>query len=143
MAGGAWNPSAPILKSIRQDIFDNVEEYLEIIRNPEFAKHYPIVGEELLKTAPKGFPKDWEHIDLLKPRWFTATAPLPDRLMLSSKALSTISGLMRLLKPFDDFSQLLHRRAYLTEYGVVNAFGGTLFLGDVLGGPATSPEPFF
>ena len=103
MAGGAWNPSAPILKSIRQDIFDNVEEYLEIIRNPEFAKHYPIVGEELLKTAPKGFPKDWEHIDLLKPRWFTATAPLPDRLMLSSKALSTISGLMRLLKPFDDF----------------------------------------
>ena len=103
VAGGAWNPSAPILKSIRQDIFDNVEEYLEIIRNPEFAKYYPIVGEELLKTAPKGFPKDWEHIDLLKPRWFTATAPLPDRLMLSSKALSTISGLLRLLKPFDDF----------------------------------------
>lgn len=103
VAGGAWNPSGPMLKAIRQDIFDNIDEYLEIIHDPKFTAYFPVVGEEPLKTVPKGFPKDWEHIDLLKPRWFTVTTPISDRTMLSSKVISAISDRMRLLKPFDDF----------------------------------------
>lgn len=67
VAGGAWCPESAQLKAIRQDIFDNYDEYLEIIHSPKFSQFFSEVGEDFLKTAPKGFPKDWEHIDLLRP----------------------------------------------------------------------------
>ena len=64
VAAGAWCPEGAVLKGIRQDIFDNVDEYLAILDAPEFKRYVSRMGDNLLKTAPKGFPKDWEHIDL-------------------------------------------------------------------------------
>lgn len=103
VAGGCWCPPAPLLKQLRQEIFDNVEEYLEILEEPEFKKYFPIVGENLLKTAPKGFPKDWQYIDLLKPRDYTAFSPLTDEQMLSPEMLSLVIHRMRLLQPLNAF----------------------------------------
>ena len=34
-AGGIWCPSPAMLKALRRDVYDNVEEFLAIIRNPE------------------------------------------------------------------------------------------------------------
>lgn len=103
MAGGCWCPPAPVLKEIRKSIYDNIDEYLEIIENPEFASTYKQIGNDLLKTAPKGFPKDWEHIDLLKPRDYTTYAPVSDSFMTSANAVDSIFGYMRIQKPFNDF----------------------------------------
>ena len=44
-------------------IYDNVEEYISIVEDPEFKKYFPVVGEDFMKTAPKGFPKDFKYID--------------------------------------------------------------------------------
>ncbi|MDE6811173.1 MAG: DUF2461 domain-containing protein [Muribaculaceae bacterium] len=103
VAGGSWWPPTPLLKAIRKDIFDNVDEYLGIIRNPEFTEVYPSVGGDLLKTAPKGFPKNWEHIELIKPREYTAITRIPDRIMTSKKIWDIIQNDFRLLKPLNDF----------------------------------------
>lgn len=103
LGGGVWCPTPPVLKALRQSIYDNIDEYLEIIENPEFRQIYPIVGEDLLKTVPKGFPKDWEHIDLLKPRSYTAMCPLKESDVTGSKAISQIAEKFRILKPFNDF----------------------------------------
>lgn len=101
--GGCWCPPAPLLKDIRQDIYDNIEEYLEIIDNPEFKEKFPIVGSDPLKTAPKGFPKDWEHIDLLKPRDYTVIAPLPDSLFTGKDPISRLMPYIRTLQPLNSF----------------------------------------
>lgn len=103
VAGGAWCPDSDGLRAIRQDIFDNVEEYLEIIHEPEFSAYYKEVGDDLLKTAPKGFPKDWPYIDLLKPRSFTAYTPLTDRDVTSSKFEQKVIERMKAVYKFNRF----------------------------------------
>ena len=103
VGGGGWWPEAPLLREYRREIFDNDEEYREIICNPEFTKYYHPYMQDPLKTAPKGFPKDWEHIDLLKPRSFTVAATLTDRQFTGSKLKSHLRTLFRILKPYNDF----------------------------------------
>lgn len=103
VCGGAWYPPAPLLKEYRNEIYNNVEEYLEIMENPEFSAFFKPYGTEPLKTAPKGFPKDWEHIDLLKPRSFTVAAHIPDREFCSNGIVDKIISLCKILKPYDDF----------------------------------------
>lgn len=103
VAGGSWYPESPILKAIRRDIFDNVDEYLEIIDAPEFRKYYSSVGEDLLKTAPKGFPKDWEHIDLLKPRDYTAFSRLSEDDLRAEDFVERVLERMKAVKPLNDF----------------------------------------
>ncbi|MDE6801504.1 MAG: DUF2461 domain-containing protein [Muribaculaceae bacterium] len=66
------------LRVLRGEIYANIDEYLEIVDDPAFRALYPVVGDDPLKTAPKGFPKDWPYIDYLKPRHFGVNALLPD-----------------------------------------------------------------
>lgn len=103
VAGGAWCPEGPVLKAIRQDIFDNIDEYLELINAPEFRKYYTQMGDNLLKTAPKGFPKDWEYIDLLKPRDFTAFSPLTADDLDAPDFAERVLSRMKAVKPLNDF----------------------------------------
>lgn len=76
VAVGAWCPPKEALQSIRNEIAADPEEYLGIIKNPRFTRFYDSVGEDLLKTAPKGFDKDWEYIALVRPRSYTAMSRL-------------------------------------------------------------------
>lgn len=103
VAGGAWFPEAPLLKEYRNEIYHNIDEYLEIIGNPEFAKHYKPYWQEPLKTAPKGFPKDWPHIELIKPKSFVYACELTDKEFSSKNIVGRLSDLFRILKPYDDF----------------------------------------
>lgn len=103
VGGGAWFPEAPLLKVYRKEIYDNAEEYLGIIGNPGFAKHYRPYWQEPLKTAPKGFPKDWPHIDILKPRSFVYGAPFSDSRLDSPRFKKHLRDLFLLLKPYNDF----------------------------------------
>lgn len=103
VAGGAWFPEAPLLKEYRSEIYANAEEYIGIITAPEFASAYKPYWQEPLKTAPKGFQKDWEHIGLLKPRNFVYASLLSDKEMESKDIVNKLSGLFRILKPYNDF----------------------------------------
>jgi len=103
VGGGLWCPPAGILKAVRQSIYDNIEEYLEIIGNPEFKAFFPVVGEDFLKTAPKGFDRNWEHIELLKPKCYTVLSAISDRTLCSRDGLKKVVEGFRVQKPFNDF----------------------------------------
>ena len=75
-AAGTIGHPAPVLKALRQSVYDEIDEYRSIVEDPEFRKVFDTIGDDPLKTAPKGFPKDWEHIDYLKLRNFIASGPL-------------------------------------------------------------------
>ena len=55
LAGGSLCLPPNILKAVRQSIYDNIEEFVAIVEDPEFKKYFPVIGEDFLKTAPKGF----------------------------------------------------------------------------------------
>jgi len=60
LAGGIYMPTGPMLKAIRNEIYDYTEEFREIINAPSFQKHFgKTLWGEKLKSAPKGFNKDF------------------------------------------------------------------------------------
>lgn len=103
VAGGAWFPEAPLLKEYRSEIYHNIDEYITILENPEFSKHFKPYWQEPLKTAPKGFPKDFPYLDLLKPKSFVFACELTDREFCSKNIVKKLAELFRILKPYDDF----------------------------------------
>ena len=66
-AGGLWRPDAKRLRSIREAIDYDGEELKKILQKPSFKKLFGgLYQDEALKSAPKGFSNDHEHIDLLR-----------------------------------------------------------------------------
>lgn len=103
LAGGSLCLPTNILKAVRQAIYDNVEEYISIVEDPKFKKYYPVVGEDFLKTAPKGFPKDFKYIDYLKCKEFVCSYNVPDDFFFSSDFLDETDKAFRQFKRFSDF----------------------------------------
>lgn len=91
------------VSAIRRSIFDNVEEYLEIINSPEFKRDYPEIGENLVKTVPKGYSKDWPYIDLIRPRDYCASHALRNVDLQRDDLVGKVGELFKVAKPFNDF----------------------------------------
>lgn len=103
IGGGCWCPPAPLLKEIRKSIFDNIDEYLEIVKAPQFQELYGFPGHDLLKTAPKDFPKDWPYLEYIKPREYTVHHAASDRDFCRPDLIETVGKDFEILKPFNDF----------------------------------------
>jgi len=101
-AGTVCLPSKTVT-AIRQSIYDNVEEYLGIINEKEFHRFYPVIGENPVKTAPKGIPRDWKYLALVRPRDYFASHPLSERDMCAPDLVGKVGALFRVAKPFNDF----------------------------------------
>lgn len=103
LAGGSLCLPADILKAVRQSIYDNIEEYRGIVEDPEFKKYFPVVGEDFLKTAPKGFPKDFEYIDYLKCKEYVCSYSVADNFFMAPDFLDNTEQVFRQFKRFADF----------------------------------------
>lgn len=104
LAGGSLCPPPNILKALRQSVYDNIDEYLSIVEDPAFKKYFPVIGENFLKTAPKGFPKDFKYIDYLKCKEFICSCQVPDEFFLDKNMLANVSDIFMQLKRFSDFT---------------------------------------
>lgn len=82
LGGGIWMPPKEVLKALRTAIFDQPEEFLAIIEAPGFKRLFPSFDGESLKTAPKGFPVDFPHMELLKPKSYAVGIVVPDTTFL-------------------------------------------------------------
>lgn len=72
--GGIYMPIPAYLKAIRQEIYYQPEDIRKILDNPEFLQFYKgIEPYDVLKKAPKDYPKDFEEIELLKNKHFFAS----------------------------------------------------------------------
>lgn len=77
IGGGYWHPSSQILRRIRNAIDYNGEDLKAILRKPSFRKVFgEMVADNPLKTSPKGFDSDHQHIDLLRRRSFAVVRNL-------------------------------------------------------------------
>lgn len=104
LAGGSYCPPPNILKALRQSVYDNIDEYLSIVEDPAFKKYFPVVGENFLKTAPKGFPKDFKYIDYLKCKDYSCACSVPDEFFTDKYMLDNVSDIFKQMKRFCDFT---------------------------------------
>lgn len=76
---GVWGPPSAPLRSIRQFIVDNPNEWLDVTQGEAFASTYNRdLAADSLKRAPKGFDPNHPLIDELKRKHFVASAPLTE-----------------------------------------------------------------
>ncbi|OFY58774.1 MAG: hypothetical protein A2V50_01195 [Bacteroidetes bacterium RBG_19FT_COMBO_42_10] len=103
IAGGAYMPPALWLRLIREKIDEQAEKFLKIIENKEFVKFFGKLEGEKLKTAPKGFPKDHPHIELLKLKSFLVVRMISDKEVISKDCFDLIIRASKVMKPLNDF----------------------------------------
>ena len=103
MAGGAYTPPAPWLSAIREKISDRPDEFIKIINNKEFIKYFGSIEGEKLKTAPKGYPKDHNQIELLKHKSYLVVNEVSDKIVLSNNFMDHIINVFKAMKPLNDY----------------------------------------
>lgn len=90
ISGGVYLPPSHVLRAIREDIFEHTEEFKEIILSPAFTKIFNGIDANKLKTAPKGFPKDFTDIELLKYTSYTISKSKSDKQMSDNSIIDEI-----------------------------------------------------
>lgn len=103
VGGGAYCPPPENLKAIRTEIFDHPEEFKQLIGTKSFQKTYPEMYDDKLKTAPKGFPKDFPEIDILKYKSYAFTCPIDDSVVTGDEYVGKIVAAMKELSPVNRF----------------------------------------
>ena len=103
LAGGSLCLPPKVLKAVRQSIYDNIDEYRSIVEDPTFKRYFPVVGEDFLKTAPKGFPKDFEYIDYLKCKEYICSYMVKDEFFTMPDFLNKTEDTFKQFKRFADF----------------------------------------
>ena len=84
LSGGIWCPDPPLLKALRQAVYENYDEFLSIVEDPDFRALYPNLDGEVLKTVPRPFPRDCEQAEYLKRKDYVVTASVPDSFFRST-----------------------------------------------------------
>jgi uncharacterized protein (TIGR02453 family) len=107
MAGGAYMPPAPWLAAIREKIDETPDELVKIVKAKNFIKYFGALSGEKLKTAPKGYPKDHPHVELLKLKSYLVVNEIPDKMVLSNDLFEHVIKVFQSMKPLND---------YLNEY---------------------------
>ena len=102
-AGGIYCPDAPTLKAIRTDIYEHPDEYKTIIQNRDFVRTFTWFDGNMLTTAPKGFPKDFPDIELIKRKDYTYYRNIEEQTLLSDRLLEESVRVFRLMLPFNRF----------------------------------------
>ena len=104
IGGGIYMPPADKLKAVRTDIYENSEEFKAILNHKDFKKHFKGLDDHgSLKTAPKGFPKDFPDIDLLKHKHFVVGKSVDDSILMSPDFKDKVIEVFKAMLPLNNF----------------------------------------
>lgn len=97
LSSGLYMAEPPILRSVRDEIFDNGAQLLATIEN---SGGFVLNDESKLKRTPRGFPPDSEFDEMLKQKNFFISKSVPKSFMLSPNLLQNTLEEFKKTKPF-------------------------------------------
>lgn len=111
--GNYWLPTN-ILTSCRNEIMANIDQWRKIVESKTFVETFGHPGEnnwdspkgfglESLKTAPSGFPRDYEFIQYIRMKDYCCWKAVPDSFFEGDKWLDDMSEMLKIGKPMMDF----------------------------------------
>lgn len=111
--GNYWLPTN-ILTSCRNEIMANIDQWRKIVESKTFVETFGHPGEnnwdspkgfglESLKTAPSGFPRDYEFIQYIRMKDYCCWKAVPDSFFEGDKWLDDMSEILKNGKPMMDF----------------------------------------
>ena len=98
--GGVWFPEPPVLRFLRRNIYDNIDEFLEIVNNPVFRQVFPKMVGDSLKKMPAGYPKDYPFGEIIKKKEFLVCRTYDDVFFENTDWMESAVADIRLLYPF-------------------------------------------
>lgn len=103
LSGGIYMPPPEHLQAIRQEIYYHPQNYIQLIENKEFKSTFTLDYADKLKTAPKGYPKDWEYLDLIKNRNYAFGHKVEEKELLAPDFLKTAIELYKIIYPVNRY----------------------------------------
>lgn len=106
IGGGLWQPEAPRLKAVRQEIDYNFSEFKEIIGSKDFKKTFSDVyqGKDVrLSTMPKGYEKVNPAAEYLRLKSFIAETKVSDEELTTASLHKKSVAAFVAMQPFLDF----------------------------------------
>lgn len=103
VGGGIYMPQAKILKAVRDNIFFDSAELKKILNNTNFKKYFSDFIGDKLKTAPRGFPKDFKDIKLLRYKNFAVSHNIDNDDITSEKSQEKILEIFKAQKPLNEY----------------------------------------
>jgi len=101
--GGIWCPESAVLKKMRHAIVDNIEEWEEIIHEPQIMELFPGWCSTTLKTIPKGWDRNHPQAEYLRMTNYGKSRPCSDDFFLDPGWPQRAAELFRILRPLVDF----------------------------------------
>ncbi len=103
LAGGIYMPPAEPLKAVRDYMAEHGDEFLKIINEPKFKGTFPEMYDDKLKTAPKGYPKDHEYINLLRYKSFIFSKRMSKEEIVSDDYIGKMVHFFKIVHPVNQF----------------------------------------
>ena len=99
LSTGVYRPEPAVLKSIREEIFLNGDQFQETISK---ANNFKIETGETLKRVPGGYPSEFKYADYLKLKNYFLTRYVDDNWMTSPDLIERSVEEYRTTKEFHD-----------------------------------------
>lgn len=101
IGGGLYRPEKEELTKIRSAIDYNGGAFKELLKEPGFDQFFGGLSpdEQQLKTAPKGYPKDHPHIDLLRRKNFVGMAQLTEKQVVAESFIDLVEEAYLSIRP--------------------------------------------
>lgn len=104
IGAGVWCPEPPLLKALRQSVYDNIDELNEIRQADSFRANFTSFFEEgKLKKVPAGFPKDFEEAELLKLKHYLVESKLTDEVLQAPDFIDKVAEICKAAYPLNRF----------------------------------------
>lgn len=102
IAGGYYHPSNKILKSIRDAIDYDGEEFKKILHKKSFKETFGDLMEDddKLKTAPQGYSQDHRHIELLRYKSFAVQHDVTQKEVIHDDFQEKVIEIYKEMLPF-------------------------------------------
>ena len=103
LSGGIYMPPPEYLQAIRQEIYYHPKNYIDLIENKTFKSTYTLEYSDKLKTAPKGYPKDWEYLELIKNRNYAFGHHIEESALYASDFFEKAIEIFKIIYPLNRY----------------------------------------
>jgi len=103
LSGGVWCPDPKMLKKLRQDIYNNIEEFVGILENERFKQTFGSLEGDMLQRTPDGFPKDSPYDAILRHKYFVVSCNKPESFFMEDDWMEQAAADFKVLFPFNQF----------------------------------------
>lgn len=103
LGGGIYMPQPIFLKSIRTEIVANTNEFKKIINNETFKNTFGEIFGEKLKSAPRGFPKDFPDLELIKHKHFAVSHEVENDFWFKKNVINSIINIFKTQTKFNNY----------------------------------------